>query len=170
MLIRAVYSVLGALVLLAFYDGLLVPLCLALLVPAVFLNRVYARRTRQLSAQLHDEIENEVDAIAANDAAGVRRHYGNVACWRIKLSDCEALNFGVMELFVLGVLVAALLRACSLPSAQAGDIFAVFRYVLMLIMGLDSVPKLVQQFSRLRDIHSRIQPPFVPSAAARYKS
>lgn len=156
LLIKSLYSVVGALVMLAFYDHSLVPICLCLLLPAVLLNRIYSRRTFGLNRHLHDELEHEVDVITDNHAPAIRRHYDAVAAWRVKLSDCEALNFGTMELFVLGVLVLALLRTCSLTSATPGDIFAVFRYILMLLMGFDSVPKLVQQFSRLRDLSQRL--------------
>ncbi|MFM9961082.1 MAG: ABC transporter six-transmembrane domain-containing protein [Planctomycetaceae bacterium] len=157
LLIKSLYSVIGALVLLAFYDRVLVPICLGLLLPAVVLNRIYSRRTFELSRQLHDELENEVDVIDNNHEPAIRRHYDAVATWRVKLSDSEALNFGTMELFVLGVMVLALLRTCSLTAATPGDIFAVFRYVLMLLMGFDGVPKLVQQFSRLRDLSQRFR-------------
>ena len=157
LLIRSSYSIVGALVMLAFYDRLLVPICLGLLLPAVVLNRIYSRKTFELSRRLHDQLEHEVDVIEPGREPAVRRHYDSVAGWRVKLSDCEALNFGTMELFVLGVLVLALLRTCSTPTVSAGAIFAVFRYVLMLLMGLDSVPKLVQHVSRLRDLSQRLR-------------
>ncbi len=157
MLIRAAYSIVGGLVMLAVYDWYLVPTCLALLCPAVLINRRYAARTLALSNRLHDEFECEVDVIKPADRSQVRGHYDRVRHWRVKLSDSEALNFCLMELFVLGVLVASLLRVCTLPNLNAGDIYAVFRYVLMLLMGVDSVPMLVQQVSRLKDIQSRLQ-------------
>ncbi len=157
LLIKSLYSVVGALLMLAFYDRVLVPICLGLLLPAVVLNRIYSRRTFELNRQLHDQLEHEVDVIDHCQEPSVRRHYTAVASWRVKLSDCEALNFGTMEVFVLGVMVLAMLRTCSSLTASPGDIFAVFRYVLMLLMGIDGVPKLVQQFSRLRDLTQRFR-------------
>ncbi len=157
LIIRAGYSIIGALVMLAYYDRTLVPVCLGLLLPAVVLNRIYARRTLDLSRQLHDKLEREVDVIDSGNESSVRRHYSDLASCRIKLSDCEALNFGTMELFVLGVLVVALLRTCSTITASPGEIFAVFRYVLMLLMGVDAIPKLVQQLSRLSDLSNRMR-------------
>ncbi len=129
----------------------------SLRIEAVVLNRLYSRRTFELNRQLHDQLETEVDVIDHSQEPSVRRHYDAVASWRVKLPDCEALNFGTMELFVLGVMVLSMLRTCSSLTASPGDIFAVFRYVLMLLMGIDGVPKLVQQFSRLRDLTLRFQ-------------
>lgn len=157
LLIRAGYSIVGALAMLAVYDWRLVPICLGLLLPAVVLNRVYARRTFELNRHLHDELEREVDVIDDSQESKVRRHFDAVAGWRVKLSDCEAINFATLELFVLGVLVLVLLKTCSTSQIAAGDIFAVFRYVLLLLMGMDSVPKLVQHVSRLRDLSHRFR-------------
>lgn len=151
----SVYSVIGALALLAVYDWRLVPLCLVVLVPAWAVNAVYSRKTLLYSGRLHDELEREVGVIAEGGPAGVRGHYDRVGRWRVKLSDWEALNFGVMEVFILGLIAAALLVACQ-PGATPGDIFAIFRYVLMFVMGLDGVPQVVQQVSRLRDLGRRI--------------
>jgi ABC-type multidrug transport system fused ATPase/permease subunit len=155
LVIRAAYSVGGALVMLAWYDWRLLPICAGLVVPAVVLNRRYGRKTFALSGGLHDQFEREVEVIERGDPEAVRRHYESVAGWRVRLSDAEAVNFGLMELFVLAVIVGVLLVYC--PTAPTpGDIFAVFRYLLMFLMGLDAVPKLVHQLSRLRDIGGRM--------------
>src|SRR5262249_12315352 len=126
-------------------------------IPVWALNRVYARKTLELNSGLHDEFENEVKVITGSRRAEVHGHYHRVAGWRIKLSDLEAYNFGLAEPFVLGLLGATLVRTCLASDTTPGDIFAVFRYVLMFVMGLDSVPMLVQQVSRLRDIGRRMQ-------------
>jgi len=157
MVIRAAYSIVGALVMLGWYDWTLIPLCAGLAIPAALLNAAYGRRTLEYSGGLHDELEREVDVIARGARQEVRGHYGAVARWRIRLSDAEAVNFGLMELFVLAVVAGALVRYCAGGVPAAGDVFAVFRYLMMFIMGLDSAPKLVQQISRLRDIGLRMR-------------
>ncbi|GAB4135184.1 MAG: hypothetical protein Tsb009_01210 [Planctomycetaceae bacterium] len=157
MMIRAFYAIVGSLLLLGWYDWTLLPYCLALILPAMFLNAAYGKKSLSLSKRLHDQFELEVAVIGRGKPDEVRDHYESVAQSRVKLSDAEAINFGLMELFILGVLVASLLQFCRDATAQAGDIFAVFRYVMMFIMGLDSVPKLVHQVSRLKDIGGRMQ-------------
>ncbi len=157
LLIRAAYSVVGALVMLALFDWILVLICLALAVPASLLNSAYGRRTLDLSAALHDRYEAEVDVIRDGDAKAVRDHFDQVGRWRVRLSDAEASNFALMELFILGVLVASLVQFCGTVNPEPGTIFAVFRYVLMFIMGLDTIPRLVAQRSRLQDIGVRLR-------------
>jgi hypothetical protein len=155
--VHVLYSVFGALLMLVFYDWLLVPLCLTLLLPLVLFNSTYSRKTLFLNRQLNDQLEREVALISEGRPAEIHDHYRLLARWRIQLSDWEAYNFGLMELFVLGLMAASLVRCCALPGIDAGSIFAVFRYVLMFVMGLDKVPTLVQRATRLRDITRRMQ-------------
>lgn len=163
MMIRALYSVVGALVMLGIFDWMLVPVCLGLLIPATLLNRMYARKTFRFSRQLNDNLENEVQIIEAGQTERVRNHYANVSSWRIKLSDAEAQNFAMMELFVLGMMISALMLYCK-PGMPAGDIFAVFRYIMLFLLGMDSLPKLVHQLSRLRDIGQRMRSAYLTAS------
>ena len=159
MLMKVGFSVAGSLIMLAWYDWMIVACCLGLLIPAALLSRHYSKWTRRLSRGLHDELEKEVDVIHSQNEIDVRNHFDEVARWRIRLSNAEAINFGLMECFILGAIVAVLFRACQLPTVQAGDIFAVFRYLMLLLVGLDGLPRLIQQVSRLRDVSSRLHNP-----------
>ncbi|NQV26004.1 MAG: hypothetical protein HQ518_16720 [Rhodopirellula sp.] len=159
MLMKVGFSVAGSVIMLAWYDGMIVACCLGLLIPAALLSHHYSRLTRRLSRGLHDELEREVDVIHSRNEIDVRRHFDEVARWRIRLSNAEAINFGLMECFILAAIVAVLFRACQLPAVQAGDIFAVFRYLMLLLLGLDNLPRLIQQVSRLRDVSSRLHNP-----------
>ena len=155
LMIRSLYSIVGAVLMLAWFDAALVLYCAALLLPAAALNLYFGRRALRLSGVLHDELEREVKVVAAADDGDVREHYRRVARRQVKLSDCEALTAGLMEIFVLALMLAALVRFCT-GGAAAGEIFAVFRYVILFVTAIDALPLLVQQFSRLRDIGSRM--------------
>lgn len=156
LVIRSGYAVLGGLVMLGWYDWSLIPICLVLLCPAVILNARYGKRTLKLSKLLHDQLEEEVEIVKRSDAVEVQSYFKNVGHSRIRLSDAEAINFGMMEFFILAVLAGAMVRFCSLGTPQAGDVFAVFRYIMMFILGMDAIPKIVQQLSKLKDIGSRL--------------
>lgn len=144
---------------LALYSVALVAACAVIIVPAVVLNFLYGRRTLRISLHLHDQFEREVGVVARADEAEVRGHYERIARLNIRLSDLEAWTTGGMELFVLGLLAFALMHIAQQPNTLAGDIFAVFRYLLMFVTAIDAVPLLVERFNRLRDIAIRMRAP-----------
>jgi ABC-type multidrug transport system fused ATPase/permease subunit len=155
-MIKSIFAVLGAIVMLSFYDLWLVLFCVLLVVPIFIVNSFYAVKSEQLSKGLNDELEQQLTALSSRDDKRVSQHYSRLATWRVKLSDAEAGNFGITQLFILGLFVAALLRL-SVLNLEPGSIFSVFSYILGFTAGLDTIPILVQQLSRLRDIGKRLQ-------------
>lgn len=156
MVIRSLFSVVGAMIALTFFDYWVGLMCLGLLVPCTLFNSYYGKVTRRLNGRLHDELEREVNVIEDGRVEPVREHYNNVATWRIRLSDSEANNFAGMEFFVLILIVGALIRVCTSGVTKPGEIQAVFRYVMIFVMGLDTIPQTVVAISRLRDIAKRM--------------
>ena len=157
LILGAMWSVVGALLMLAVYDWHLVLWCVGLILPTVLLNLSYARQTQILSHDLHDHLEREVGVLRSGSQTAVETYYRSVGACRIHLSDVKAINFSLMELFVLGLMIATLVQYCTLNEVHAGEGFAVFRYVLLFVTGMDSVPKTVAQLSRLKDVHTRIR-------------
>jgi hypothetical protein len=153
---RAGFSIVGSLVMLALYDWLVVVVSIGLLAPAAFINRWFIKRIRRLNLNLHNELEREVDFIEPGQEAELKEHFKRLAGWRIRLSNAEAQNFGMMEVAVLGVIVFTLIRTTGL-GVTTGDVFAVFRYLMVLLMGLDRIPQLIMQVSRVRDIQTRMK-------------
>jgi ABC-type multidrug transport system fused ATPase/permease subunit len=110
LVIRSTYSIFGAAVMLAWFDGTLVLFCVALIVPACLLNFVYGQRTLSLSVLLHDDLEREVSVVQRADTDEVRDYCRRVSRRHVRLSDCEAITSGAMEVFVLALMVGTLIR------------------------------------------------------------
>jgi hypothetical protein len=152
----SVYGVIGAVAMLVVYDRHLVVFCGLILAPLAMLSRRLARRSIGVNALLNDQLEREVEVIEEGRPTAVSDHYRRLARYQVRLSDLGAWNFLQMEFFVLALIVAALVRYCSRPGVEAGDIYAVFSYVGMFVGGLDCVPMLIQQLARLHDIGGRV--------------
>jgi len=154
--VNSVFGLLGALVLLFFYDAWSAVFCLILLIPLAILNRRYSRRTLTLNRRLNNQLEREVTVLTRRMPSRVLGHYRLLGKWRMRLSDAEAMNWGVMELFSIALSAAVILRVASLPHIEPGTIYAMLAYLWNFISSLNHVPTLVQQLSRLKDIARRM--------------
>lgn len=155
--VNSVFGLLGALVLLFFYDAWSAGFCLMLLIPLSILNRGYSSRTLTLNRRLNNQLEREVTVLTRRNPSRVLGHYRLLAKWRIGLSDAEAMNWGVMELFSIGLSAAVIIRIASLPHIEPGTIYAMLAYLWNFLSSLNHVPTLVQQLSRLKDIARRME-------------
>jgi ABC-type multidrug transport system fused ATPase/permease subunit len=154
--VNSMFGLLGALVLLLFYDAWSAAFCLMLLIPLAILNRSYSKRTLTLNRGLNDQLEREVTVLTRRKPARVLGHYRLLARWRTRLSDAEAMNWGVMELFSIVLSAAVIIRVASLRHLEPGTIYAMLAYLWNFIASLDHIPTLVQQLSRLKDIAQRM--------------
>ena len=155
--LNVLYSLIGALVMLALYDWVLVPISLSLLLPMGVISIVYGRTALGLNRRLNDELEREVDLIRQGRPEEVRGHYERVQGSRIRVMDRAVLNLGLMELFGFGLMAAALIRCCITSAADPGRILAMSGYILIFSRSLTGVPMIVEQVSRLRDIRRRLR-------------
>jgi ABC-type multidrug transport system fused ATPase/permease subunit len=154
--VNSLFGLLGALVLLFFYDAWSAGFCLMLLVPLAILNRGYSKRTLTLNQRLNNQLEREVTMLTRRRPSRVFGHYRLLAKWRISLSDAEATNWGIMELFSISLSAAVIIRVASLPHIEPGTIYAMLAYLWNFLASLNHVPALVQQLSRLQDIARRM--------------
>lgn len=146
----------GSIVAMWFIDPLVALAGAALIVPIALLNVYYAKLALRFNGRLNNRIEAEVSALAHDGEIRVRRHYFALTRWRIKLSDAGACHFLRSETFVLPLVVFSLWRFTQAPGADAGSIFAGLSYVWMLIDALDTVPRCVEQLSKIRDVARRL--------------
>jgi ABC-type multidrug transport system fused ATPase/permease subunit len=154
--VNSVFGLFGALVLLFFYDAWSAGFCLMLLVPLAILNRRYSKRTLTLNKRLNNQLEREVTVLTRRMPSRVLGHYRLLAKWHIYLSDAEAMNWGVMELFNVVLSAAVIIRIASMPHIEPGTMYAMLAYLWNFIASLNHVPALVQQLSRLKDIAQRM--------------
>ena len=158
-IIEAVYSLLGSLVLLFFYDISIVIVCFSILLPVSLLSYVYGKKMKELNKLKNDELEQQVDIISSGNHSNISRHFNNLRKWQIGISDKEAWNFGIMEIFVLLTIGLSLLitERTNDMTMMAGNLIAMYNYILKFVTGLDTIPYIVQRFSSLHDITKRIE-------------
>lgn len=158
-LIEAAYNILGSLIILFFYDRLVVGICLAIMVPVLIISTLYGKKMLRLNKHKNDELEKQVDIIATGNNSTIRHHYNNLRKWQIRISDKEAWNFGFMEIMVLLVIAVSLVASKNLHSStiMAGSLFGIYSYILKFASGLDTIPYTMERLSSLSDITRRIE-------------
>lgn len=157
--IEAFYNLAGSLIILLFYDKLIVLTCISVMVPILAVSYIYGRKMNLLTRQKNDELEKQVDIISTGNKKLIHNHYSNLRMWQIRMSNKEAINFGFMELMVLLVIIVSLLISKGMHNSTllAGSLFGIYSYILKFASGLDTIPYTIQRLSSLGDITRRIE-------------
>lgn len=156
-LIMSGFSIVGAAVMLLwleFWSG--VTACLILFFFGLLLPK-YAKTNDLLYLKLNDRLEKEVNVIEEKSHYHLNKHYNWLAKLRIRLSNREAMGYlwiGLAAAILFGVTVVNL---ANTKGVQAGHIYAVITYLWSFAMSLDDAPRLLEQFSNLKDIGKRVE-------------
>ena len=155
--LNTLVSIVGSAAVLFYYDLVIGAVAALLFIPVAIINRRYMQRSLMLNEGLNNQLEHEVQVIEAAQEGALTSHFAEVRGWRVKLSDADAFNWTAIEGLSILAFLLVLLRVTYLPNPDVGSIFAIFVYVWRLTEKLDTLPQIVQQLMRLKDIRRRIE-------------
>lgn len=152
----SVVSIFGAcimLLVLEFWVGVLAVCILALF---LWLLPRFAAISENLYFRLNNSLERDNHFIRKGDRRQLYRHYGLVARLRVLISNREAFGYLCVGA-AMGILFGFAFVMMTLKGyGSAGHVYSVSTYLWMFTMSLDDVPRLVEQYSNLKDIGQRI--------------
>ena len=150
-------SIFGAcmmLLILEFWVGVLAVAILALF---LWLLPRFATISENLYFRLNNRLERDNHFIRDGNEHHLYRHYGWVAKLRVLISNREALGYLSIGIAMSVLFGFAFIHMTLKGYGSAGHIYSVSTYLWMFAMSLDDVPRLVEQYSNLKDIGQRVE-------------
>lgn len=150
-------SIFGAcmmLLMLEFWVGVLAVAILALF---LWLLPRFAAISENLYFHLNNRFERDNHLIRDGNEHQLYRHYGWFAKLRVLISNREALGYLSIGIAMSVLFGFAFIHMTLKGYGSAGHIYSVSTYLWMFAMSLDDVPRLVEQYSNLKDIGQRVE-------------
>jgi ABC-type multidrug transport system fused ATPase/permease subunit len=147
----------GAIIALTIFDWRLGATCVTILIPLIFINRLYSKNVSYLQKQIHDQQEDIFHVYSTNDMEQVRSYYTDMARWKQKIANWGAFNFGILRVFLLGIFLAILYIAIDLDDFTTGNIYAVAAYVWTFITSSEYLPEQLESWTSIKEISNRLQ-------------
>ncbi|WDE01653.1 ABC transporter six-transmembrane domain-containing protein [Thalassomonas actiniarum] len=157
-LMTAVIQITVTLVVLGSFHWQLATAALALTLAMLFIYGLFDRRFYLLNGKLNGQMEKQV----ANIKAGSRpllAHLLRLKKYQVKLSDTEALVYGLIFLLACGFVVTNLWLAAGLLELSSGKIFSIVSYSWEYVEAAILLPVSLQTWSRLKNISQRLNGP-----------
>ena len=155
MFFTSVISIIGSAFMLIFVEPKIAVACFVVMTFFLIFLLKYIKKNDDLYLRLNDRLEKEAKVIGVFNKSTLNRHYDVVSKFRIAISNREAMSY-----FIIGISASLLfLVAIIVLSSQrtnAGHIYSVMTYIWNFVISLDDSPKLIEEFSNLKDIGKRI--------------
>ncbi|MGP5372058.1 ABC transporter six-transmembrane domain-containing protein [Psychrobacter alimentarius] len=157
MMIMSGFSIVGTAVMLLFIEFWVGVMACAILLMFLILLPNYASTNDRLYLKLNNRLEKEVDLIGHATERTLSQHYDILAKLRIRLSNREALGYLWIGVAMSGLFGLAVVLLANTENIQAGHIYAVITYLWTFAISLDDAPRLLEEFSNLKDVSERVQ-------------
>ena len=148
-------SIFGACIMLLGLEFWVGVLAVGILALFLWLLPRFAAISENLYFRLNNCLERDNHFIQKGNERQLYQHYGLVARLRVLISNREASGYlciGVAMSILFGF---AFVHMTLKGFGNAGHIYSVSTYLWMFAMSLDDVPRLVEQYSNLKDIGQR---------------
>ena len=150
-------SIFGACMMLLILEFWVGVLAVAILVLFSWLLPRFAAISENLYFRLNNRLERDNHLIRDGNKHQLYRHYGWVAKLRVLISNREALGYLSIGMAMSVLFGFAFIHMTLKGYGSAGHIYSVSTYLWMFAMSLDDVPRLVEQYSNLKDIGQRVE-------------
>jgi len=156
MVLTSFVQVIAAIIILATFH---VYLSLAAVVCTLSMIAVYATvhsRFFRLNGHLNEQTELQVGTLEIGKPSEIMNHFLRLRNWEIKISDTEAVLYGIIFAQVIAFLSFILWFGTALPDASTGSIFSIVNYSWTYVESSAVLPLTLQSLTRLREITNRI--------------
>ncbi|WP_082826909.1 ABC transporter six-transmembrane domain-containing protein [Pseudovibrio sp. Ad26] len=154
--LSAVIQIIVALVVLAGFHLWLSTSAFTVVVLMLLTYSAFNSRFYLLNSALNAETENQVHVLERGSRRGVWRHLRALRMHEVRLSDTEAIVYGVIFLFQIAFIVSNLILAAGLPDMSTGMIFSIVAYSWEFVEAAIMLPMTMQSLTRLNEITARI--------------
>lgn len=127
---------------------------LSLLIYLLFHKRFY-----RLNSQLNQQSEKQVGILDQRKRRLVLAHLNRLRRLEVRISDQEALLYGLIIAVLLALVVFNLWHAAAVLNPTTGAIFSIISYSWEFVESALALPITLQQLTRLSEIMRRINPP-----------
>ncbi len=155
--INSIVMMLGASVMLFFYNPTLMLLCFVIIIPSLTINYFFSKRLTSITQDVNNEYEKQIDFINTKSQEELVSYFSLVRKLNIKRSNMQAYNFGAIELFVLTMIASSIYIVCNQENISYGEIVAIYGYILQFGYSFDFIPHLTERYASIKDIQTRLE-------------
>ena len=148
-------SIFGACIMLLGLEFWVGVLAVGILALFLWLLPRFAAISENLYFRLNNCLERDNHFIQKGNERQLYQHYGLVARLRVLISNREASGYLCIGIAMSILFGFAFVHMTLKGFGNAGHIYSVSTYLWMFAMSLDDVPRLVEQYSNLKDIGQR---------------
>lgn len=155
-LFTAIIQLVVAIIVLAVFDPHLAMSAGVLLFSMIALYTCFHALFFRLNHALNSQVERQVSILSGKSQGGLFTHLRALRRHEIRLSDTDALLYGLIFLMICAFIIFNLWLCASLANVTPGKLFSIISYSWEYAEAAIALPMAMQKLSRLGEISQRL--------------
>lgn len=156
-LVEQSIAIVGAIVALSFFDWRIALTCMCIILPLVFITKLYNEKVIHIQKDLHETQEMAFRVYATLDLILIKKYYADYSRSEQKIANWGALNFGVMRFSLLIIFLIVLYICVDLDNFTTGNIYSIIAYLWTFVSSAEYLPDLLASWTSLNDLSVRLK-------------
>ncbi len=156
-LVEQSIAIVGAIVALSFFDWRIALTCMCIILPLVFITKLYNDRVIHFQKDLHETQESAYRIYATLDLILIKKYYADYSRSEQKIANWGALNFGVMRFSLLIIFLIVLYICVDLDNFTTGNIYSIIAYLWTFVSSAEYLPDLLSSWTSINDLSTRLK-------------
>ncbi len=150
-------AIFGAITALFFFDYRIGLTCMFIILPIMFISRLYSQKVQKLQKQLHDVQEGAFSVYSTLDINQINGYYKKYSSFNQKIANWGSFNFGIIRLSLLAIFLIVLYISIDLDDFTTGNIYSIVTYLWTFVTSTEYLPDLFESLTSIKDLSSRLQ-------------
>lgn len=148
----------GAIIALFFYDYRIGIVCLAVILPVAYINKLNQRKVTYFQKDIHDNQEELYKLIENRDTSKISDFFGNMISPRTSIARWNSFSFTTVKVLLVIIFIVVLFICVDVDNFSTGKIYSIVAYLWTFIGQTDYLPDLMESLGSIKDLNTRFEP------------
>ena len=146
----------GAMFAIFFYDWRIAIVCSLIIIPMVYINRIYKRNVVQQQKFLHDNREDMYRLLEEKDTSTIQQYYFSMVVPQTKIAKWNSIDYGIIKSLLMIIFVVVLFICVDVDNFTTGKIYSIVAYLWTFIASTEYLPGLMESIASVNELNLRL--------------
>ena len=146
----------GTMIALFFYDWRIAGVGALVILPIIYINKIYKKNVGGLQKNIHDKNEDLFKLTEEKDSTKIHDYYHSMVSPETAIAKWNTSYYSVIKVLLMIIFIAVLFICVDVDRFSTGKIYSIVAYLWTFIGSTEYIPGLMESLASVKDLSTRL--------------
>jgi hypothetical protein len=146
----------GAMFAIFFYDWRIAIVCSLIVLPIIYINRIYKKNVVIQQKFLHDNKEDMYKLLDEKNSTTIQQYFFSMVVPQTKIAKWNSIDYGIIKFLLMIIFVVVLFICVDVDQFTTGKIYSIVAYLWTFIASTEYLPGLMESIASVNELNTRL--------------